>query len=69
MDGILEQHQFATDVQSNAVLVTATRQQRAPPIFASVNRPATKAAMETRFCYNVHNVNAKKMDACLYDND
>ena len=60
----LMQHQFATDVQSNAVLVTATRQQRAPSIF--VNRPTTKTAMETRFCYNV---NVKTMDTCLYDND
>ena len=60
----LTQHQFATNVKSNAVLVTATRQ-RAPPTY--VHRPATKAeARETRFCYNV---NAKKMDACLYDND
>ena len=60
----LTQHQFAANVKSNAVLATATRQ-RAPPIY--VNRPATRAAeKETQFCYNV---NAKKMDACLYDND
>ena len=60
----LTQHQFDNNVNSNAVLVTPTRQ-RAPPIY--VQRPATQAAArETRFCYNV---NAKKMDACLYDND
>ena len=60
------QQQFATDVNSNAVLVTATRD-RAPPIYKS--RPATRAQaaqMETRFCYNV---NAKKLDENLYTND
>ena len=60
------QQQFATDVNSNAVLVTATRD-RAPPIYKS--RPATRAQaaqMETRICYNV---NAKKLDENLYDND
>ena len=57
------QQQFATDVKSNAVLVTATRT-RAPPIF--VSRPATRTGMDARFCYNV---NTKKMDENLYDND
>ena len=66
------QQTIATEVKSNAVLVNATRETRdcAPPIYKS--RPATRAEMETRFCYNV---NAKPMedkemhDACLYDSD
>ena len=70
------QQTIATEVKSNAVLVAATREtrdrapNRAPPTYRSC--PATRAEMETRFCYSV---NAKPMEdkevhsACLYDSD
>ena len=65
------QQQFATNVKSNTVQVTATRD-RAPPIYKS--RPATRAQaaqMETRFCYSVkaNPMGDKEEDACLYDSD
>ena len=62
------QRTVATEVKSNAVLVTATRG-RAPPIF--VQRAARRDA---RFCYSVNAKAIKEKDiqcheACMYDSD